>query len=260
VEGSPADLGLNFEPVTFASSGDHVQLQGWYLPALGTRAIVMVHGVDGNRWDTFHHQDRLAALLVHAGYDVLTFDLRGNGESGGDRLGLGWLERQDVAGAVAYVRGRGIATGRIGLWGQSFGGATVLLSAPELPEVGAVVSDSAFADVRPLLEAEIQARTGLPPVFIPGLSFFTNVLYGIDLSVIPPERAVAGIAPRPILFIHGTADPRIPVQHAYRLKAAARGPTDDLWVVPGAGHVLSYDLEPDAYATRLLNFYEPALR
>lgn len=136
----------------------------------------------------------------------------------------------------------------------------MLLSAPELPEVGGVVSDSAFADVRPLLEGEMYARTGLPPVLIPGLSFFTNVLYGIDLSVIPPERAVARIAPRPILFIHGTADPRIPVQHGYRLKAAARGPADELWVVPGAGHVMSYDVEPDAYATRVLNFYDQALR
>jgi len=88
-EGTPADLGLVYEPVAFASADDAILLRGWYLPASGERAVVLVHGIDGNRWDTFHHQDQLAALLVHAGYDVLTFDLRGSGESGGDRLGLG---------------------------------------------------------------------------------------------------------------------------------------------------------------------------
>jgi uncharacterized protein len=260
VEGTPADLGLRYESAEFASTGDGIPLRGWYLPASGERAIVLVHGIDGNRWDTFHHQDQLAAVLVHAGYDVLVFDLRGCGESGGERLGLGWLERQDVEGAVAYVRGRGIPAGRIGLWGQSFGGAAMLLAAPDLPEVGAFVSDAAFADARPLLDGEIQARTGLPPVFTPGLSLATQVLYGLDLGVIPPELAVPRIALRPILFIHGTADQRIPVDNAYRLKAAARGPADELWVVPGAGHVLSFEREPDTYAGKVLGFYDHALR
>jgi fermentation-respiration switch protein FrsA (DUF1100 family) len=260
LEGTPADLGLTYESAVFPSTGDGIPLRGWYLPASGERAIVLVHGIDGTRWDAFHHQDRLAAVLVHAGYDVLTFDLRGCGESGGERLGLGWLERQDVEGAVAYVRGRGIPAGRIGLWGQSFGGAAMLLAAPDLAEVGAFVSDAAFADARPLLDGEIKARTGLPPIFTPGLSLFTQVLFGIDLSVIPPELAAPRIAPRPVLFIHGTADRRIPVEHAYRLKAAARGPADELWLVPGAGHVLSYEREPDTYAAKLVGFYDQALR
>lgn len=162
--------------------------------------------------------------------------------------------------AVRFVAARGIPAGRIGLWGQSFGGAAVLLAAPDLPEVGAVVSDAAFADVRPLLNGEISLRTGLPPVFTPGLSLFTQLLYGLNLSVIPSDQAVGRIAPRPILFIHGAADPRVPVEHAYRLKAAARGPADELWIVPGAGHVLSFDVQPAEYATKVLGFYDRALR
>jgi fermentation-respiration switch protein FrsA (DUF1100 family) len=259
LEGTPADLGLTYQPVEFSSAGDGIPLRGWYLPANGVRAVVLVHGIDGNRWDTFHHQDQLAALLVHAGYDVFTFDLRGCGESGGERLGLGWLERLDVKGAVSVVEQHGIQPGRIGLWGQSFGAAAALLAAPELPEVGAIVSDSAFADARPLLDGEIHARTGLPPIFTPGLSLATQVLYGLDLSAIPPERAVPHIAPRSILFIHGTADQRIPVEHASRLRAAARGPADELWLVPGARHVLSFETEPEAYAAAVLGFYDRLL-
>ena len=252
--GSPADLGLRYEDVAF-SSVDGTPLRGWYLPASGTRAVVLVHGIDGNRWDTFHHVDQLAALLVGAGYDVLTFDLRGSGESGADRLGLGWYERLDVEAAVHFVDARGIAPGHIGIWAQSFGASAALLAMPELPEVGAIVSDSAFADVRPLLDGEIQRRTGLPGVFTPGLSLATRVLYGLDLSVIAPEMAVPHIAPRPILFIHGTADQRIPVEHAYRLRAAARGPDDELWLVPEAAHVLSFEREPTQYAARVLALF-----
>jgi uncharacterized protein len=257
-EASPADVGLRFEDVAFTSA-DGIRLQGWYLPASGARAVVLVHGIDGNRWDTVHHVDRLVALLVGAGYDVLTFDLRGSGASGGERLGLAWNERLDVQAAVRYVSSRGVAAGRIGLWGQSLGGAAALLAMPDVPEVSAVVSDAAFADIRLVLDGEIQRRVGLPPIFTPGLTLATRVLYGLDLAVIPPEQAVPRIAPRPILLIHGTGDRRIPVEHAYRLRAAARGPDDELWIVPEAGHVLSYDREPGPYATKVLALFARAL-
>ena len=260
--GTPVDLGLAYESVEFPSLADGIPLRGWYLPSAspGQRAVVLVHGIDGNRWDTTHHQDRLAALLVQAGYDVLTFDLRGSGESGGERLGLGWLERLDVAAAVRFVRERGVPSGRIGLWGQSFGGAAVLLAAPDLPDVGAVVTDSAFADVRPLLDAEIYRRTRLPAIFTPGLTVATRALYGLDLSVIPPVLAVPRIAPRPVLLIHGTDDRRIPVEHAYQLRAATRGPDDELWLVPGADHALSFETEPEAYAAKVLSLFAHTLR
>jgi fermentation-respiration switch protein FrsA (DUF1100 family) len=49
------------------------------------------------------------------------------------------------------------------------------------------------------------------------------------------------------------------VENAARLKAAARGPADELWLVPGAGHVLSFEREPDTYAAKVLAFYGQAL-
>src|SRR5918911_5782303 len=233
-EGTPADLGLAYQPVTFASPLDGIELRGWYLAAGGQRAIIFVHGIHGNRWDTFHHIDDLIARHVRAGFDVLTFDMRAHGESGGDRFTLGWKERDDVRSAVDFVMRRGIPSGRIGLWAQSLGTASALLAAPELPEVAAVVTDSAFADARLLIDSELQLRTGLPQVFSPGITLVGGRLFGIDLDAIPPEKAVARIAPRPILFIHGDADTRIPVEHSRRLLAAAQNPAAELWIVPGA--------------------------
>src|SRR5436190_22272165 len=115
---------------------------------------------------------------------------------------------------------RGIERGRIGLFGQSFGAATALNSAAVIPEVAGVVSDSAFADARPLLDHEIHRYTGLPPIFTPGIAAISSVLYGIDLDA-TPAKAMSAIAPQPILLIHGSADTRIPVENAYRLKAAS---------------------------------------
>ena len=256
IQGTPADLGLAYEPVTFESAVDHVPLRGWYLPSRGERAIVLLHGIDSNRWDPWPSLPQKAKIYVDNGFDVLTFDLRAHGESGGEHMGLGWLERRDVQGAVRLVEQRGIAPGRIGIHGNSYGAGTALLSTAAIPDVAAVISDSAFADQRLLLDREINRRTGLPPIFTPGISAFASLFYGLDLAAMPPELAVPQIAPRPILFIHGTADTRIPVDHAYRLKAASRNPADELWIVPGAVHVQAFAVEPDLYATKVVAFFD----
>jgi fermentation-respiration switch protein FrsA (DUF1100 family) len=96
-------------------------------------------------------------------------------------------------------------------------------------------------------------------VLFSGIGFFLKWWYGLDLGAITPERAISQVAPRPILLIHGTADTRIPVENAYRLKAATTDAGVELWIVPGAEHVASYATEPEAYAVRALAFFERSL-
>ncbi len=48
-------------------------------------------------------------------------------------------------------------------------------------------------------------------------------LYSLDFDTIAAERAAPGIAPRPILFVHGSEDERIPVEHALAIKEKALG-------------------------------------
>ena len=230
----PADLRV--EPVQFESAEDKIRLVGWLLPSSGNRAIVLVHGINSDGWCGAHTD--IARAYVEAGFHVLIFDLRGHGLSGGDRIGFGWLERRDVRGAVDLLLSRGFQAGRIGIHGTSYGGATALLSAATIPELGAVVADSAFADIRDVMVGEIERQTGLPfvSVFTPGIALLGQLLYGLDFDTIAPEHQVADIAPRPILFIHGSDDPIIPVEHAFRLKAASGNPANELWILEGYGH------------------------
>ena len=208
---------------------------------------------------------------------VLVFDGRGRGRSGGDRLGLGWHERHDVRGAVNVLLKRGFEPGRIGVHGTSLGAATALLSAAVISEVGAVVADSAFADVRDFMDIEIERQTKIPALFTrlvlrPGIVFVAQAFYDLDLDAIPPERAVPHIAPRPILFIHGSQDKRIPVEHARRLKVASKNPADELWTHP-LGHTDGVRIgrippkclgEPspmrEAYLRRVTEFFDCSLQ
>jgi putative redox protein len=61
-----------------------------------------------------------------------------------------------------------------------------------------------------------------------------------ELSILHPTEDAALLKGRPLLVVHGSADPDIPVDDASALAAAATGPTE-LRVVVGAGHWLRAD-------------------
>ncbi len=258
VEGNPGEAGLSYEDVSFPSAVDGLTLRGWFLPAEGSeRAIVMVHGAGANRADPSNGMLDIAAGLVGNGLNVLTFDLRGCGASGGKMVSGGYYEKRDVEGAVAYLEGRGFE--RVGVLGFSLGAVSSLLAAAEDPAIKAVVSDSSFADLNDIMKPEFHARTKAPGFFLTPILLVIKVMYGVDFPAIRPVSVVADIAPRPVFFIHGEADETIPAAHAQRLYEAADNPADELWMVPGAGHTQAYNTEPQEYLEKVTAFFDGAL-
>ena len=86
----------------------------------------------------------------------------------------------------------------------------------------------------------------------------TRWRYGYPFQAVRPLDAVAKIAPRPLLLIHGTADTVIPVVHSYRLYEAAGDPKE-LWIFEGAQHCGGYFADRPAYVQRVAEFFAKAL-
>src|SRR6266699_6323519 len=272
---TPAAFGMQYRTVTFPSREDHLLLRGWFIPGLlsngqltSQRTIIMVHGNRTNRADKVAGLLKLSVAFAQHGFAVLAFDMRGTGESLPAPLSLGYFEQRDVLGAVDFLRSGPIpypALGRthiIGGWGVSMGAATLMMAAAQAPAIRAVVSDSAYADIIPILEREVPKGGHLPPLFTPGTLFAVNVLYGIDYYAVRPEDVVANIAPRPILFIHGTSDTYVPPSNMDTLAAAARTASNanvQTWLVPGAAHAQSFNTEGAVYVDRVVAFYTAAL-
>lgn len=265
----PRALGLQVEDVAFRSREDGLTLRGWLLPATdragGTpsdRLIMIVHGRNGVRDDAGIGLLPIARALIGAGYNVLLFDLRGHGESEGERFSLGWYERRDLKGALDWAEGRGFS--RIGIYGFSMGGATALLTAAEDPRIAAVAVDSAYTDLGELLAVQIPKQSGLPPVFTPGVIVAVRLLYGADAGAVRPDRAITQLGVRPLLILHGEMDGLVPVDNARRLFAAAACPTGGpcgatVHLFPHADHVKSYRSDPDRYLAIVVRFWQTAL-
>ena len=252
---TPADYGLKYERVQFSSAIDHIPLDGWYIDSPGSKVILMMHGKDGARDDTTLNLMELMQALAQNGYDVFTFDFRGHGLSGGERYSFGDLERRDVAGALSYLKSRGVD--EVGVVAFSMGAATALNSAPAHPEMRAIVADSSFADMNMLLEDGLPKASGLPAFFSPGILLTARLMYGMDLAAVKPANVLASLGDRPILLIHGTGDPAISMlHHELMVKAALGNPNAQSWVVPGADHAQSFKQEPQEYVRRVLAFFK----
>lgn len=272
---TPASRGVAYTDVAFPARTDHLHLRGWFIPGIlpdgrltDRRTLILVHGTRANRADPGAGELDLSAALAHHGFAVLAFDMRGMGQSAPAPLTLGYFEQRDVLGAVDFLRSDTLPypqLGRpraIGGWGVSMGAATLLLAAAKEPAIAAVVSDSAYSALVPLLQRELPKYGHLPAFFTPGVVTAARLLYGVNPAGVRPVAVVASIAPRPLLFIHGAADSLIPPSNMRLLVQAARSAPDahvQSWLVPGADHAQAYHVAGATYVQRVVSFFDDAL-
>jgi pimeloyl-ACP methyl ester carboxylesterase len=114
-----SNSGGEYQPVIFVNELEDIPLSGWYNPSENGEAVTLLHGFGSNRIEMKSRAD----FLVHHGYGVLLYDLRGHGESGGDERGLGWQDAEDVKTALKFLSKREeLVPNRIGILGFSIGG------------------------------------------------------------------------------------------------------------------------------------------
>lgn len=252
---TPADLGAEYRDVSFPST-DGVRLSGWYVPAAASSrhvTVIFAHGLFRSRQEVLHR----AIDVGKQGYSVMVFDLRNHGESGKSPCSFGYLERQDVEGAIQFVRNISPPGERIVVYGVSMGAAATLLAAAESGDIAGVISDSTFLS----FDDVVRTHAGLlfkyaPPLKYP-LSYefvaITDWRLGIDSDHFDMQKAVKKIHV-PILFITGTNDLRMPSWISYELSKLSNNPKTTVWQVQGAKHGHAYDTDPKAYTEEVQKF------
>ncbi len=257
---TPELLGLAYQDISFhPRGGETLTLRGWWLPANGTPegTVIWVHGLDSNR------AAELPFLrdLVDNRFNVLSFDLRGEGLSDYALMGAGLAEQRDVRGAIDYaLEDEGAQPGKLFLVGVSFGAAIVLLVGPTEPAVAGVYADSSFAALGDMIAGEVARRTPLPlwaaKVLEPGLILAARVFRGININTVEPVKVVARYS-YPIGIAHCYTDQRIPYRDAILLYQHA--PAGSWFEAYPCEHAKAYDSFPQQYTSTVLGYLHARL-
>ncbi|SDD98953.1 alpha/beta hydrolase [Sporomusa acidovorans] len=233
------------------------RLEGTYLPnpKPTNNTVIFVHGIAGTRLVGLWY----VPMYWKAGYNVLVYDSRASGDSGGSSVTWGFYERYDLDQWVDWVEQHNPG-GIIGVHGMSMGAATALLHA-EMNEathrVRFYIADSAYADLETLLIQQIDATVRLHnPAWVKLLLWYASLAAnwqaGFRFQDVSPVHAVQTVT-TPVLYLHGGADALVPPAMCEQLYAATKGDKEKR-IFPNVPHAMSYFNHQDEYRQRVLNF------
>jgi fermentation-respiration switch protein FrsA (DUF1100 family) len=247
---TPWEFQADYEEVDLTTM-DGVSFGAWFFRQTGSRQVIVVSpGHKGRRQDVLG----ISVALWRKGFNVLTYSYRGMAGSDGVAITMGVREVQELAASIAFARRR-VRDARIGLLGFSLGAVVSLLGAAGDPSIEALVLDSPFSDLRQVLRENVRRHILLPggPV-VAAASLWMRLRHGVRLADSSPIAVLSGLEPRPLFFIHGSADAITSVHHSRRLYDAYRGPRE-IWVVQGAPHTGGYFADRQLYVERVAGFF-----
>lgn len=214
--------------------------------------VILVHGYLGKKEDM-----KLYARRFHMqGYHVLVPDLRAHGESEGDYITMGWLDRLDLTEWISFILQMD-KQAQIILYGTSMGGSAVMMCAGEkLPDnVKCIIEDSGFTSVYAIVTHLLQFIYKMPafPV-INSLSILIKQRIGFSIK---KASALTQLSKTklPILFIHGDHNIIVPTAMAHTLYERCPG-KKQLYIVKNSDHNITMFSEPDVYFSTIFQFIQ----
>ncbi len=245
---TPKDLGLKYEDVSFVTS-DSVTLAGWYIPSntANAKTIILLHGYPADKGNILPTMSFLSKK-----YNLLLFDFRYHGQSGGKYTTAGAREVEDLLAAIRFLKARGIE--EVGVWGFSMGGAVALMTAPNASEIKAIISESSYASLN-LMALELYRIPLLkyPSAYLTGL--WSKIFLGLNLKKVSPEESAKNLY-IPTLIVHSKNDEVISFKNALLIqKSLTNNSRAEFWFQENLVH----GQLGDEYQKRITDFFDKNL-
>ena len=232
------------------------RLHASYIPASvpGNKVALLIHGYKDCNAMMLH----VGYIYYHNGYNLLLPDLYAHGQSEGNHIRMGWLDRLDVMKwmdiANEKFRGDSAATQMV-VHGISMGAATAMCVSgmPQPAYVKCYVADCGYTSVHDEFKHELKAMYGLPAFPILNVaSLMCEAKYGWNFEEASPVEQVKHCH-LPMLVIHGTADDFVPTSMARPIYEAKPQPKA-LYLAEGSAHALSLADHREAYTRQVTEF------
>ena len=250
----PGDIGLEFETVTYQTALG--PMGAWLVPAASasTRWAIHCHGWTAERRELV----RMLPGYQAAGLDSLVIDYRNDPGAPLDpsnRYRFGLSEWEDVDAAVRHALDRGAE--KVVLNGCSTGAALVMrfLELSPLADVvtglvldapNIIVADAVRRGTQDSKPSRLMIEFGM---------WIADLRWKIDWETTNYVQRADSILRVPTLVFHGTSDQVIPIAVSRQLEARVPSLVQ-LVETPAAGHVMSWNADPDRYQRYLTGFLD----
>ena len=235
------------------------KLVGFYYPAAKStkKTIVVAHGYQGTHYEMASY----IRMFHRQGYNVLAPDDRGSGQSSGRYTTFGYPDSRDYLGWVKQVIAKNGSDSKIGLFGVSMGGATVMMmSGLKLPaQVKAIIEDCGYDSVANELAYQLKQQFDIPKEPLISASLLVaqfrvgyNFRQGNSVKALQKNHL-------PTFFIHGQKDTFVPTEMVYKNYAATQG-KKQLWLTANTKHADSQKNYPNQYNQKTASFFAKYLQ
>lgn len=218
------------------------------------RVIIAMHGWR-SRWNLDF--GAVADFWYDNGCTVLYVEQRGQGDSQGDYMGFGVVERFDCLSWACWADEHLCNGSPMYLVGISMGAATVLMASgfDNLPSsIHGIIADCGFSSPEAIwkhvAKNNLHFPYGINKRSIDRLCRDRINMSADSYSTIEAMKTNT----KPILFIHGSDDGFVPVSMTLECYEACKAPKK-LVVVNGADHGMSYIVDKDLYEKTVIEFW-----
>lgn len=276
----PSNILPSYSTTSFESADGQTSLQGWFFKTKNPiSTIIVVHDAGSNRLPFGVEMIDMIEGWLENGYNVFLFDQRNSGTSGGDICTYGYLEWQDVLGAIAIVRQISVTTDVI-LFGIGTGCTSSLLAYSNLPPEGASEQElvNYDANVRklefdktyiagmildsPAKQSDDYIRPAVVQSEPLGIITQYSVPYAIRVSSGASNNSLAAeIArlPIPVLIIYGGHDTYIGADKIDQIISERNRLNSSITksvMVSGAGYLEEYSINKNLYIQTIKDFLD----
>ena len=230
---------------------DGYTLAGWYFkhPVDSVKGTICAfHGQKASRGGLQNQIEE----FYNSGYDVLTVDFRGHGESEGYETSYGVREIYDVKAAFDFAKSTG--EDNIILYGQSMGGATVMRAAGKLKiEPNRIIADAGFGSLVDAVEGRCRMVRVPPEPFGVLITFWMGALNGY-WAFDHANWKYGGNIESPVLIQRGTEDERVSKEETLKVYNSIGSNNKKMVEYEGLGHENYLEAQPEVWKKNVLDF------
>lgn len=233
--------------------GHKIPADFMYSDSKNDDVVIMAHGLGGNRYTVYP----IAAFFLENGYNVIAYDQRSSGENISEKTTFGYWEKYDLIDCITFAKDF-TAGKKIGVWGESFGGATAVQAVAYedvQQDIAFLVLDCPVSSMKWMVSEELKnMNMGIPLDY---MMWCGSIMNRIELGFSYDDVDSAKIAKNihtPALVINSSVDKTTPPFMGEDIYNSLSSTDKQLWTVTDSKHVgmwLDYNEE---YRSKVLEF------